>query len=86
MWGSPFEICLINLCQMLPKQSLYYMTREEAYEELKEISKEDFGYDVNKWEQWGHQHSKFLPTWKGLHPGPEKGTSFAPGSLGKEDK
>jgi hypothetical protein len=66
MWGSPFEICLINLCQLLPKQSLYYQTQMEAYEELKKISGEDFGYDATKWEQWGLQNNQFLPGWQGL--------------------
>jgi hypothetical protein len=78
MFASPFEICLMNLCQLLPKQSLYYQTREEAYNELKLISNEDYGYDITQWEEWGRNNNQFLPGWAGLPPtaeDPKSGSS-----------
>jgi hypothetical protein len=66
MWGAPFEIALLNLCQMIPASSVYYITREEAYERLKHVSGEDFGFDPLKWEAWGREHGQFLPGWQGL--------------------
>lgn len=29
-----------------------YMAKDEAYELLKQITLQDFGYDVQEWEQW----------------------------------
>jgi hypothetical protein len=66
MWGSLFERYLLSLCEEIPPQSLHFMTREEAYEQLKQLSHEDFGYDALKWEEWGREYGQFLPGWKGL--------------------
>ena len=62
MWASPFEVYLMNLRQLLPPHSIYYWTREEAYQQLKEWSGQDFGYDAEAWEKWGRQHRQFYPS------------------------
>jgi hypothetical protein len=61
MFASPFMRHLANLRQQLPAGSLYYMARETAYEKLKELSGEDFGYDDKRWEKWGVENKHFLP-------------------------
>ena len=66
MFASPFEISLLNLCQLIPKQSLYYMTTNTAKEELMTISGEDFGLDAKRWEQWGVENRSFMTGWQGL--------------------
>jgi hypothetical protein len=45
----------------LPSTALYYLPKEEAYRELKELSGQDFGYDYDSWEKWGLENGKFLP-------------------------
>jgi hypothetical protein len=51
---------------MLPPTSLYYMTRDEAHQWLKETTGMDFGFDGFKWEEWGVQHGEFMSSWQGL--------------------
>ncbi len=59
MWATPFEIMLANLRQQMPEAS-YRRTVESAYEELKSISGQDFGYDAMKWEEWGFENRMFM--------------------------
>jgi len=61
MFASPFEVWMMNLSQEIPKHSLHYMTKEEAYEELKKETGQDFGYEVDKWEEWGRRAGKYYP-------------------------
>jgi hypothetical protein len=61
MFASPIEILILNLRQELGKNSLCYMTRAEAYEELKKETGEDFGFDADKWTEWGRSHGKLYP-------------------------
>ncbi|MDY0095904.1 MAG: hypothetical protein RBT80_24675 [Candidatus Vecturithrix sp.] len=49
---TPIEFLLENLEQAFPKDSLSYIPQEQAYEELKEVTGVDFGYDVMQWKQW----------------------------------
>jgi hypothetical protein len=42
----------MNLNQQLKEDNMYYCTREKAYQMLKKLTKQDFGYDVEKWKQW----------------------------------
>ena len=44
----PFDTLIANLKGEVPR-SLYYMPKELAYEELKMISGEDWGYDAEAW-------------------------------------
>lgn len=48
----PQELALANLKGLIPEDERGYSTREEAYENLKEMSGEDFGYDLEMWELW----------------------------------
>jgi hypothetical protein len=66
MRASPFSIALTNLAELLPETSLYYTPKDEAYELLKQYSKQDFGMDVLKWEEWGRANDQFYPGWSGL--------------------
>jgi hypothetical protein len=61
MFASPFEVRMLNLRQELPEHSICYMTKEEAYEELKKETGQDFGYDVHKWEEWGRRAGEYYP-------------------------
>jgi hypothetical protein len=47
-----YEILILNLKQKMPSDDRNYMTAEDAYEALKSISEEDFGYDAGAWEKW----------------------------------
>lgn len=46
------EIYISNLKERIPEGSMAYMTKEDAYIELKKWTGQDFGYDADKWEQW----------------------------------
>ena len=61
MWASPFQRYLMNLRQQLHERSVYYMTKLEAYEELKRLSGQDFAYDDQLWERWGRENGQFFP-------------------------
>jgi hypothetical protein len=58
MRASPFEILLANLRQEMP-DPVHKMSREEAYEELKRYTGQDFGFDVKLWEEWGFWDNMF---------------------------
>jgi hypothetical protein len=59
MWASPFEMLLANLRQQMP-DPMYQMCRAKAYEELKKLTGQDFGYDDKLWEEWGFRNDMFL--------------------------
>lgn len=61
MFASPIEVLIMNLRQELPAYSLHYLSKEEAYEELKRETGEDFGPDAEKWTKWGREHGRFYP-------------------------
>ena len=52
MWLTPIERALLNLNQQISREMSAYRTREKAYEELKKLSGEDFGYDSQSWYRW----------------------------------
>ncbi len=58
MRALPIKIFLMNLEQTLPQDSLYYMPKEQAYEELKKATGVDFGDNVVKWKQWLQNNKK----------------------------
>jgi hypothetical protein len=39
------------------------LTKEEAHERLKRLTREDFGFDIARWREWGRQH----PEISGIH-------------------
>ncbi len=49
---------LMNLNQEIQKDRREYLSREAAYERLKALTGEDFGYDVNDWNNWAEQNKK----------------------------
>ena len=61
MWASPFEIFLLNLRRMLPEYSIHFMPADEALQRLREMTGKDFGYDCDKWEDWGRRERLFYP-------------------------
>lgn len=40
---------------------MYYMPKEEAHRLLVEMCGVDFGYDGDRWEEWGLSHGKIIP-------------------------
>jgi hypothetical protein len=49
---TPVELCIANLRGAFPEQAVGYQPIEEAIEELKDRTGQDFGSDVSKWESW----------------------------------
>ena len=43
---------------------MVYMTREDAYETLKECTDQDFGYDTKAWEKWFRENKPEV-AWQG---------------------
>lgn len=52
------EILIANLHGGIHPESPHYKTKEEAYELLKEITHQDFGYDVEQWKDWCKQNEE----------------------------
>ncbi|MDP4180584.1 MAG: hypothetical protein Q8942_05775 [Bacillota bacterium] len=49
----PLEGYLKNLKQEIPPSiRRLYMSKEQAYEMLKEYTGKDFGYDIEEWEKY----------------------------------
>jgi hypothetical protein len=46
------ELLIANLREEIPKGTMPYMSRDEAYKELKVGTGQDFGFDGNKWKEW----------------------------------
>jgi hypothetical protein len=61
MWASYFQWLLYNLQQLLPATSIYYLPPEEAHQRLQQLTKQDFGYDACRWEEWGRANDQFFP-------------------------
>lgn len=56
---TPEQYLLLNLEQQIPSDNdVHYLTREQAYQALKNMSGEDFGYDVKAWRKWLRAHHK----------------------------
>ena len=51
---SPFQLYIRSLAHGPVK--LGYLEKEEAYKQLKAITGEDFGFDVDRWREWGRDH------------------------------
>jgi len=46
------QILIGNLKQIIPKEAMMYLAQENAIERLKQITGQDFGYDVEAWEKY----------------------------------
>jgi len=55
-WEPLAQILLRNLKGEVPPESRTYLDREEARDELKRLTGEDFGYDPAAWEAWLTEH------------------------------
>lgn len=56
---TPYEGLIKNLRQDIPKTQLReYLTREQAYERLKQWSGQDFGLDADRWQSWAAENKK----------------------------
>ncbi|CAB1067663.1 hypothetical protein JY97_16125 [Alkalispirochaeta odontotermitis] len=62
MRALPIDMFLMNLEETFPPDSLYYMTKEQAYEELKKATGADFGYDIETWKKWLKENRKLKRT------------------------
>lgn len=48
----PYEGLILNMKQELPKNHPAYLSVDEAYQMLKQDTGQDFGYDIDAWEEW----------------------------------
>jgi len=39
------------------------MSKEEAYERLKRLTRQDYGFDINRWREWGEKHPETSGIW-----------------------
>jgi hypothetical protein len=74
MWSSAFGKALMNLAQMLPRQSLNYMDQADALKWLKEQTGQDFGTDVAEWERWCITERLLYPGWQSISSGGRLGS------------
>ncbi len=63
----PIQLAITNLLGHLPEGAVGYASKEEAYEDLKRITNQDYGYDVRKWVQWARQHKRDEWEWSNNH-------------------
>jgi len=54
----PYEYLLRNLAQSIPKEHDAYLSKEEALRDLKQLTKQDFGYDTQAWFKWLREKDK----------------------------
>lgn len=64
---TPIQLDIANLLGQRPKNSLGYMTKEQALELLKKRSGQDYGYDAKRWVQWVRENEKDEWEWAGNH-------------------
>jgi len=55
---TPTQRLFENLKQAIPPNAMPYMKREDAYNRLKELTGQDFGYDHDQWENWLIKNAK----------------------------
>ena len=67
----PHEGFLKNLRQEIHPDSRAYLSREDAYVQLRRATGQDFGYDADAWERWIMQN---LEVFKKPLPRPNKPT------------
>lgn len=47
-----FQDLLMNLAEEFEEYMMEYLPKEEAHRQLKQLTGQDFGYDVKQWRQW----------------------------------
>jgi hypothetical protein len=55
---TPIQLLLLNLASEIGPTRREYLTGDVAYEELKKLTGQDFGYDVRRWRQWFRETGK----------------------------
>ena len=50
------EGLLLNLARKIDPNRREYLSAEESYLRLKEMTGQDFGYDVERWRAWFKEH------------------------------
>jgi hypothetical protein len=59
---NPYRILLNNLKEKYHPDDAstrrIYETRDEAYNMLKSLTEQDFGYDIEEWEKWLKDNKK----------------------------
>lgn len=63
-----FEGLLMNLNQEIKEGRREYLSPDEAYRKLKDLTGQDFGYDVDKWRHWIKQNKASAKNPKGSPP------------------
>jgi hypothetical protein len=61
MVASYFQLLLYNWRQAFSEFSRHDMPREAADQELQQLTKQDFGDDYERWEEWGRAHDLLWP-------------------------
>ncbi len=64
---TPIQLYIVNLMEKHPKGALGFMTKEDAYEGLKKLSSQDYGYNVDQWVEWAHENKKDEWEWSNNH-------------------
>jgi hypothetical protein len=62
---TPFQLYLLNILGEFQPGILGYLSKRTAIERLKELTGQDFGDDVSKWENWALTQEKFKKQIKG---------------------
>ena len=61
---SPFQLFLNSMRVGAVRWG--FLPKEEAYKRMKEHTRQDFGFDLERWKQWGREH----PEVSGMKPEP----------------
>jgi hypothetical protein len=57
----PGQLAIINLRGQVHPSEREFMTKEEAFQMLRENCEKDFGDDIDKWEAWVNQKYADVP-------------------------
>jgi hypothetical protein len=58
---EPVQFYLMNLSGEAPKESPFFVSKEEARRNLIALSGEDFGMDIERWREWFRSNKVGVP-------------------------
>lgn len=58
---TPIKLCIANLRGAFPRGAIGYLSEDKALAELKHLTGQDFGKDVQKWEEWLKKNPEVTP-------------------------